>query len=253
MSISFFDCNCILGERRDRRDGEPSTLEELTADMKYFGIQKTLAVHGSSRDYHPAAGNSAISSIVAANQYIYGVWAILPEGTKEIPTAREFIKDLIKQRISATIAYPRLHKFSLSDWSAGNILTGLAKGKIPLIIPFSETNWDEVHSVCQRYPMLPVIITGCNYRQLRYLLQLWKFNKNLFIDISWFSIANGFEYLEKHGYIQNLLFGTNYPLYSPGAAIAMISYANISEKNKLAIAGKNLQNLLDQGGSLNNA
>jgi predicted TIM-barrel fold metal-dependent hydrolase len=42
----------------------------------------------------------------------------------------------------------------------------------------------------------------------------------------------------------HLLFGTNMPQYTGTAAIALLTYSDIDQKAKQAIAGGNLRNLL---------
>ena len=42
----------------------------------------------------------------------------------------------------------------------------------------------------------------------------------------------------------NLLFGTNMPQYSGTAAVSILTYSDIDQKDKQAIAGENLSNLL---------
>ena len=246
MKLMFFDCNCIFGRRRDRKINEPFLLRDLKNDMVHFGIRKALVVHAASRDYNPSIGNMDILSITNKDENLFAVWAILPEATGELPNITIFLEQFFKKKIKAIIAFPKLHKFSLSEWSIGHMLKAFEEKNIPLLLPFSETSWDDIYLLCKRYPSLPLIITGIDYRQLRYLLQLWQLYKNLYIDTSWLSINGIFEYLYKKGYVQNLLFGTNYPVYSPGAAVTMITYADISEENKSKIAGKNLLNLLDK-------
>ncbi|MFC1482094.1 amidohydrolase family protein, partial [Candidatus Neomarinimicrobiota bacterium] len=75
-------------------------------------------------------------------------------------------------------------------------------------------------------------------------IPLWEQHRNLYVDISWFSISNGLEYLHESGYSDQLLFGTNYPYYTPGAAVTALTYANLTEEVKLRIAGDNLRSIL---------
>jgi predicted TIM-barrel fold metal-dependent hydrolase len=44
---------------------------------------------------------------------------------------------------------------------------------------------------------------------------------------------------------ERLLFGTHMPLFTPGAAIAAVTYADISETERALIAADNLHRLLE--------
>jgi predicted TIM-barrel fold metal-dependent hydrolase len=92
---------------------------------------------------------------------------------------------------------------------------------------------------------LPVVTTGINYRQLRYLLPLWETCRNLYVDMSWLSVADLLPFLKMRGYLKRLLFGTNYPAYTPSAAVSMITYANVGMEEKKLVGGDNLRALME--------
>jgi predicted TIM-barrel fold metal-dependent hydrolase len=91
---------------------------------------------------------------------------------------------------------------------------------------------------------LSVIVTGLNYRQLRFLLPLWEKYRNLFVDLSWFSIHDGLAYLAERGVLRQVLFGTNYPLYEPGAATTMVTYANLQDEERRMVAGGTMREII---------
>jgi len=242
--ISFFDCNCMVGKKANRRIGEPWSLEQLHEDMEYFRIDAALVSHALSKDYDPVAGNEELLRILKGSSCLFPVWCILPPSTGEIGELSNFVGRLISGGVRAVIAYPRLHNYSLSSWSMQKLLLQLEVSRIPLLLPFQQFEWDEIHNLCREFPNLPVITTRINYRQLRYLLPLWETCQNLYADLSWFSVPDLLPFLKKHGYLGRLLFGTNYPAYTPAAAIGMVTYSDISDEDKELVAGGTLRNLL---------
>ena len=244
MQLSFFDCNCMIGKRADRRESEPWSLEELLADMNTCGISDALVTHALSRDYDPAAGNQEISRLVARTRALHGCWAILPPSSGEIPVPDLFLREMLAKGVVAAIAYPHAHQYSLSAWSIGSLLSALENCRIPLLLPFGQFTWEEIERLCGEHLSLPVIVTGLNYRQLRYLLPLWEKYRNLFVDLSWFSIHDGLSYLAERGVLRQVLFGTNYPLYEPGAAVAMVTYANLKYEERGTVAGGTLREII---------
>jgi len=244
--LSFFDCNCILGKRADRQEGEPYSLEELLRDMEYFCIDEALVVHALSKDYDPAIGNNTLCQLIAGHDNLYPVWAILPPSTAELPTPEQFIAQAIERGVKAFTAFPKLHNFSLAEWNIGDLLAQMELARIPLLVPFSETTWSEIESVCAKHPDLPIVIQTVNYRQLRFLLPLWEKHRQLYVDLSWFSICSILPFLAKRNLIDRLLFGTNYPSRTPGAAVTMVTYSEASEEQKQRIAGGNLRQIFKQ-------
>lgn len=243
-AMDFFDCNCMIGKRSDRREGEPWSLDSLLQDMEYYGIKESLVTHALSKDYDPIEGNKELIKTISGHENLHPVWAIVPPLTPEIPSSKQFISEAEMNGVKGYTAFPKLHNFSLMNWCVGDLLGKIQKAGTPLLLPFSETNWDEVHSICSTYPDLPVIVQTVNYRQLRFLLPLWTKHRNLYVDISWFSILDIIPFLTKNNLLDRLLFGTNYPVYTPGAAITMVTYANAKNETKKKIAGDTLRKLL---------
>lgn len=244
MRPLFFDCNCMIGKRADRKEGEPWSLEHLRADMDACGISEALVTHALSRDYDPVAGNREITRLLAGSEALHACWAIVPPSTREMPAPDGFVRDMLTHDVAAAVAYPRAHSFSLSAWSVGPLLSALEECRLPLIIPFGQADWEDIERVCREHTSLPVIITGLNYRQLRFLLPLWETCRNLYVDLSWFSIHDGLAYLAERGVLRQVLFGTNYPLYEPGAAVTMVTYARVSDEERSMVAGKTLHGII---------
>jgi hypothetical protein len=245
MRLSLFDCNCMIGKRADRKQSEPWSLETLVLDMERCGIAEALVTHGMGRDYDPVAGNSELAHLISGQKMLHGCWTILPPASGELPPPDTFIRTLFDARMSATVAYPITQNYALADWSLGPLLRALASRRIPLLLPFGQFTWDDIERLCREHFALPVIITGLNYRQLRFLLPLWEQFTNLFVDLSWFSVHDGLSYLAEQGHLGRVLFGTNYPRYDPGAAVTMVTYADLSNEDRLKVSGGTLRGILN--------
>ena len=243
-TLNFFDCNCMIGKRSDRREGEPWSLDSLLQDMAYFGIAEALVSNATSKDFDPITGNKELIQTISGYTNLHPIWTITPPLIGEIQSPKQFVQESENDGVIGFTAFPLLHNFSMMDWCIGELLIEIQNVGTPLLLPLSETNWNEVHSICTSYPNLPVIIQTVNYRQLRFLLPLWKKHRNLYVDISWFSIVDIIPFLMKHNLMDRLLFGTNYPIYTPGAAVTMVTYSCDNYEIKKKIAGDNLRTVL---------
>ncbi len=243
-ALQLFDCNCMVGKRADRREGEPWSLDQLKEDMAYYHISEALVFHALSRDYDPVTGNREIVELLSGSDELLPVWSILPPASGEMPDSETFVRDKLDNGVKAVISFPKFHTYSLASWSIGKLLSVLEGHRIPMLLPFQQFDWNEVYTLCHEHPNLPVITTGINYRQLRYLLPLWETNRNLYVDTSWFSAADLIPFLKDIGYLGQLLFGTNYPAYAPPAAVSMITYADVDMEQKRLVGGGNLRKLI---------
>lgn len=244
-SMHFFDANCMVGRRADRRADEPWSVEDLVIDMEHFGIQEALVSHAASRDYDALVGNSELVTMLRGHSQLHPVWTIVPPSPFEISDAADFVRQAKQTGVKAFNAYPLLHNFSMSEWCIGPLLDAIESAEMPLLLPFSEISWESIFSLCQAHPRLPVIVHTVNYRQLRFLIPLWQHCPKLFVDISWFSIVGVGTLLQDHGLLDRLVFGSNYPVYTPGAAVTMVSYAEIPLPQKRMIAGDTLRSILN--------
>ena len=64
------------------------------------------------------------------------------------------------------------------------------------------------------------------------------------IELSNYCGHRGIEELVRRFGAKRLLFGTRLPYFTPGSAIGMLGYADVSEAERKQIAGDNLRRLL---------
>ncbi|MBN1352690.1 amidohydrolase family protein [candidate division KSB1 bacterium] len=244
MELTFFDCNCLLGRHIDHVATDPYTKRELLEDMAYFGISDCLVIHARSKDNDPLLGNQTVLDECRDEPHLYPVWVLLPPATGEMESPEILAENIGEKNIRAAALYPKLHSFSIADWTCGSLLDMLSAKAIPLLIDISQISWDEINQLCAEYPELSVILTSASYRSLRYLAPLWEKTQNLYVDTSWLTISDGFEWVVKNYGPKRLVFGTRYPIFMPGGAITALTYANLENHVKGMIASENLKELL---------
>ena len=244
MELEFFDCNCILGRHIDHVPIEPYTKAELLTDMAYFHITDALVVHAQSRDIDPVLGNRTVLIECENEPHLFPVWVLLPAATWEMEKPDILVESMMAEKVCAATLCPNRHNYSLSDWACRALLEELAAHSIPMLIDLSQISWDDVYRVCTEFPQLPVILTSVPYRSLRYLAPIWERVENLYVDTSWLTICDGYEWIVKRFGPKRLLFGSRYPIFTPGAAITALTYSNLDENVKQMIASENLKELL---------
>ncbi len=244
--LPFFDCNCSIGRICHPYILDLSDIGALKEEMQTAGIEEALVYHTTARDAHPPMGNTLLLEKIKNHIELYPVWVVLPHHTGEMPRPEKLVDEMISKGVKAVRMYPSpaIHSFSLDEWCSGNLLAALEDSRIPLVLELETQTWSSVQIVLKEHSQLPLIISGCNYRQNRFLYPLLECHKNLFIETSTFMGAGGIEHIVNRFGSRPLLFGTNMPRYTGTAAISRLAYANITLKDKEAIAGNNLRTLL---------
>ena len=244
--LTYFDCNCYIGRVANPMLYDISDANGLLEEMDSAGIEEALVFHIIARDGHPPLGNKLLLDEISTIDRLYPVWVILPHSTGEVPGPKELLQEMKSNKVKAVRLYPSrsYHSFSISEWCAGELLAALEEAKVPLMLDIEIVNWDDVHIIVEQHRDLPIIITNCSYRNDRFIYPLLERYNNIYIELSRYMGAGAVEHLITRFGAKNILFGTGMPGYTGSAAVSLLTYSDISMKDKQAIAGDNITSLL---------
>ncbi len=246
--LNFFDCNCSVGRTAYPLLYDIPDVEGLLKEMETAGIDESLVYHIVARDGHPPVGNSILMEAIESHQMLHPVWILLPHHTGEMPHPDKLLPEMKKNDVKAVRIYPtaNYHRFSISEWCSGELLNALEGERIPLILDMEIVSWEDVNTILKNHKRLPIVAANCTYRNNRYIYPLLEKYENLFIELSRFMGGGAIDDIAGRFGSDQLLFGTNLPQYSGTAAVALLTYSDIDQKAKQAIAGGNLRNLLNR-------
>jgi predicted TIM-barrel fold metal-dependent hydrolase len=244
--LKFFDCNCTIGRVGYPAIYDISDADGLLKEMSTAGIEEALVYHIIARDGHPPLGNDLLMEAIKDYEQLHPVWVVMPHHTKEMPSPEKLLQEMKENVVKAVRIYPTRshHSFSIEKWCAGDLLDALEQAGIPLILDMEILSWDDVHTILKNYSQLPVIAANCTYRHNRFIYPLLERFDNLYIELSRFMGAGAVEDMVERFGSRPLLFGTNMPHYTGTAAVALLTYSDIDQKDKQAIAGENLRHLI---------
>jgi hypothetical protein len=244
--LNFFDCNCSIGRVAYPLLYDIHDAGGLINEMDVAGIEQALVYHALARDGHAPIGNKMLLQQIKHLVRLHPVWILFPHHTGEFSKANNLLTEMKDNDVKAVRLYPTkdFHSFSLSEWCSGELLAALEEKRVPVFFDIEIISWNDVYAVINNHPSLPVIITNCNYSHNRFSYPLLEKYPNIFIEISRYMGAGAVEDVVKNFGISHLLFGTNMPRYTGTAAVAVVTYSDLSGDEKKALASENLKNLL---------
>ncbi|MGH9708400.1 MAG: amidohydrolase family protein [Candidatus Acidiferrales bacterium] len=212
----------------------PALLEE----MDRFAISRAVVSHFTAEEYDPIRGNLALQR--NASTRFVSAWCACPDAAG--------FEDLKSRRPKAARLWfgAQRHNFSPAAWCAGEMLDYLQQNEVLTLISREEIDWPSVVHLLRDFPRLRVLLLDIDYRSDRYLFPLLRRHPNLFFDSAMYVAHRQLEaFVESFG-AERIVFGSRLPLYTPGAALAVLASARIPDYARLAISGGTLRRLLGE-------
>jgi predicted TIM-barrel fold metal-dependent hydrolase len=249
--VIYIDSNVMVGRRGPKDKLSPWQTETYLEEMEYCGIDAALVLHSFSREYDPLYGNKKILEEVKKSDRLIPIWSALPHHCEEFPHPKEFVKMMKDNNVRCAALFPKSHQYSLSKLVCGEIYSAFSDNEFPIFLTsaksstgFQQTTLEEVDRICEDFPDLKVVLICLKFDSARDIVAMMKRHKNLYLEFSTFQANMVFEYFISILGPDRLLFGTDFPEKSIGAAKAFVDYSDISMENRKKIAGGNLAKLL---------
>jgi predicted TIM-barrel fold metal-dependent hydrolase len=248
--MKFFDCNASFGAMMAPPPKIAKTAEELLDEMDFCGINKALVYHAAQRDDSPVVGNQLLVEETKGFDRLHRSWAILPHQTGELPPPEELVTLMKKHEVRALRAFPSEHRYLMTRTSLGPLYDLMVEKRIPLFISIRESaggvsGWSLIDGMLAENPDLTLVVMDQGtWGQDRYFRPLVEKYENFYMDTSRYELSGGIKaFCEKYG-SDRILFGTGFPEIKIGGVLLALTHADISNKEKEAIACGNLERLL---------
>lgn len=244
--LPLLDCNLFVGHPVVQAYESYGTASDLLDAVRSAGIASGLAWHVAQRDYDPAEGNRLLAEAIDGCQAVWGCWTILPPQTHEV-IAGDFFDRMKRHRIVALRAFPGLHRFELRRAVFDRFLDELVSRRIPLLLGIEgNIPWPVVYDLLEEVPELTCVLCDIGIagvdRQTWPLLERYP---NVYVESSMLSLGEGaMEAMVREFGSGRILFGTGYPARYAEAAALQLLHADISDSDKVDIAGANLHRLV---------
>lgn len=251
--LRFLDCNAAIGRWKHPRYGNYETAGELEAILDYQQVDGAVVYHALAHETFPLVGNAMLMDELAGRPRLIPSWILMPHFTGEVPPPAAWVDAMLRAggRVARLLPGYNGNRFSMEPWCAGPLLSELAARRVPTLIDFmffrrDDPDWRLLYDLSQRYPTLPIILTGWAGLASRSFYPLAQACPNLYLDTSRYALFQGLEAFCRQVGARQLLYGSGLPFIGPGVAMTTILYADISPEQKALIAGENLRRLLGE-------
>lgn len=241
--MQYFDAFAFIGKRQVEDLEEPWSRRHVLDLMNRCGIDAALVYHTLSRDYDPNFGNQLLQQEIKDEPRFFGCYVAIPSITGEMAPPAVWVPQLRAANFYAVKIFPKTYNFEM-NFSIEPMMQELQEAEIPLLIDIAEIDFTILADLAEAFPRLPILVQQLRWEHSRKIVPLFERFKNLYLEFSSYQAFSILEwYCEKYG-AERLLFGSEMPLKTPGAARALVDYAGISDAEKQMIASENLMRLL---------
>lgn len=245
-AIAFFDANVSVGSRKVVFAGQDPAPADVFARLAECGIAESLVHHAAAVEDNPVTGNALLADALRGAAGAHPAWALLPFTTREQGSPEQLRRALKEHGVKAALVYPAAQGFSGAEWCAGPLYALLERMRMPTFVRFNpaDYSWNELHDLLVAHPGLPVILRNASYGIDRTVYALLEQCPNLSIETAKYLPFRGIEEIVRRFGPGRLVFGSEAPVLSPGAAVASILTAAIPDEDRAMIAGDNLRRLV---------
>ncbi len=248
----FIDVNVSLGPWPFWKFGEDSP-EKLSRHLKSEGISLALVSSLETVFYpDPRWGNERLFTNLNSYPNLVPIIVLNPS----LSSWKEMLEKYDNlYNIKAVKILPNYHNYSLPSSFVSDLMKELAKRKIPLIIQMRledernqypllkvrEVKIEEVINLAKSFPSIPILALCPCFGEA---VSLVKESPNIYIDISFIERLNTLKTLLERVPEERVLFGSHTPFLYTRSAVMKVKTANISKKDREAIAFGNISHIL---------
>jgi hypothetical protein len=246
--MRFFDCNAFFGLPALRPVAPVETAEAFLAEMERAGIDRALVWHIAQHDASPRVGNHLLAEAIQSHPRLTGCWTVLPSQTHEFPPVEALFQQMKAARVAALRIFPGPHRFLANTVAMGDIFSAMVARRVPLFLSVRRgMDWPGIYALLAEFPDLVCVI--CDHgswgmdRLFRPLLERYA---HVYVDTAQYLLDGGIESLVTDYGATRLLFGSGFPESYFGGMMMAVRHAKIPDEAKAAIAGGNLERILEE-------
>lgn len=244
--LKLIACDAFVGLSRKPHPWLHPDVADLQRELTRLDIATAIVRHRQCLENFPYWGNDVLRREIAGQSNLIPAVCLTPDGA---PAAHSFA-----QTFAATLAAgmrvawisPREHMFSALPWCSERLYAACAATRIPLLLEYPQVTPDELDQILTAFPDLRLVLLRVpRLGRHRILYNLLERHPNLHVCVSsTYSVHEGLPELIANFGSGRFVWGSAYPEAEGGASVAILTYANIPDEARRAIAHGNIERLL---------
>ena len=238
--VPVFDGHVALGRRHDTRVACDDP-DALTARLQQAGIQRALVYHPHAVFFDTRTGNRMLTQACADRPQLEPQWVI--HLTLDRPI--EHLADNAEaHHVRSLRVTPKTHGIPLTPWILEPWVPWLRSRRLALWVPMDEVDPADLHRSGRAWPDLPIVLVGVHYSHQPMLMALLEALPQLYVDLSRYDVADGVCRLRDRVGAGRLLFGSQFPTFSPEPYLHYLHHADLDDHELRRICHDNLCDLI---------
>ncbi|MCP4643539.1 MAG: amidohydrolase family protein [bacterium] len=245
MRIRLFDVQTGFGGASQGSTDSVSA-DGLQAEMDRLDIGAALVRTAPDVLVHDvAAANAALFDACRDHSGWTPCPIVAPNGGREFLGEEEQVGEALANGAGAVLVRPQTDYWITAPWACDALFKAIEAHRMPVVCLNDRVSHETLGELAGRYPALPFILAGVQYRFLRVIVPLMETFTNVYLSLGFnFNSHNGIEHLVKVLGDDRLLFGTGFPDTEAAGAITMLAYAGIADEVKQRIGAENTERLI---------
>lgn len=244
--LKLIACDPLVGLPRKPYPWLRPDVADLQSELARLQISAAIVRHRQCLENFPHWGNAVLAREIAGQPNLISAVCLTPDGAPEdFACERTFARALAAGMRVGWIS-PKEHMYSPRPWCTGPLYAACVAARLPLLLDYRQVSLDEVDEIMTAHPALRLVLLQVpRLGRHRALYALLGRHPGLHLCVSSaYSVHEGLpELVDKFGHAR-FVWGSNYPEAEGGASITLLTYANISDAAKSALAHGNIERLL---------
>ena len=241
----IIDAYCSPGPYAKRPPDEAYSMAHLLKEHQRYGIKQRFCLFAEARDAGVEVGNRHMTHLAEQNGGTGIIWVALPPQRFYAETPEALMERAQAAGVAMFAMFPVTQGHHLAPWANGAIYAAMQQARLPLALDASQLEYPMVYEIARAYPELPIILWNVKYRQERLIIPILDACRNVHIGLGRNFIPNdGVEQFSARYGPGRLIFGSTWPIQSPGPLISYVMYSDVEPDIKRAILSENLRRLL---------
>ena len=243
--MKLWDARVTMGRDKSLPPFQFADIAAVRRMLDKYRIERALLTCRESFCLDIRYGNDLTFSAAEEDERLIPCPTVVPNSRDEVGDEDEYVRGLVGDGARCVGLFPATHGIALDQRVIGPLFDALRRRRTPVVIHGREADWMALADLAAAWPEIPIIVISPSYRH-RNLFPVLRCTPNLHVTINApFALNHGIEEFVGRGLTRQILFASDFPVAEPGAAISYLSYAEIPEEDRQAIAQGNLRRLVE--------